>query len=260
MILCKRTPVKAAAGAGGRDGAVEAAGIVVAMRHALAFAVRRALEAHADPARAPQMQKYMKSAMPYYGVSAPVQKRLWRQLFAAHVLDSCADVRNVALELWRRARYREERYAAIALTDLKRHVGCQTLAAVPMYEEMIVTGAWWDYVDTLASHHLGAILAREPARMKPLLRRWARASDSLWKRRAAILSQLRFKERTDLRLLYDCLEPNLGDGDFFIRKAIGWALRQYAWTDAAEVRRYVAANRGRLSPLTVREALKNISA
>lgn len=242
------------------DAGQGAASIVVAMRHALAVAVRRALEAHADPVRAPQMQRYMKSAMPYYGVGAPVQKRLWRQLFAEHVLESCAEVRSVALELWRHARYREERYAAIALTDMKRYTSCQTMEAVPMYEEMIVTGAWWDYVDTLASHHLGAILERDPARMKPLLRRWARASDSLWRRRAAILSQLRFKERTDLRLLYDCFEPNLGDSDFFIRKAIGWALRQYAWTDPKEVRRYVAAHRERLSPLTIREALKNVSA
>ena len=90
------------------------------------------------------------------------------------------------------------------------------------------------------------------------MRRWARATDSLWKRRAAILCQLRFKEETDLRLLFDCIEPNLPHADFFIRKAIGWALRQHAWTDPREVRRYVEANRERLSPLSIREALKNI--
>lgn len=220
--------------------------------------MRLALNRHADPARAPQMQRYMKSEMPYYGVPAPLQKRLWREVFAAHPLESCGDVRRVALELWRNARYREERYAAIALTDQRRYAHCQTFDAVPMYEEMIVTGAWWDYVDTLASHHLGAILEREPRRMKPLMRRWARSRDSLWKRRAAILSQLHFKAGTDLALLYACIEPNLADRDFFLRKAIGWALRQYAWTDPGEVRRYVARQRDRLSPLSVREALKNV--
>jgi 3-methyladenine DNA glycosylase AlkD len=93
--------------------------------------------------------------------------------------------------------------------------------------------------------------------MKPLMRRWARDSDT-WKRRSAILCQLGFKRDTDLRLLYDCIEPNVTHQDFFIRKAIGWALRQYAWTDPRAVRRYVKANKQRLSPLSVREALKNV--
>ena len=228
------------------------------MTHALARAVRQALHAHADPVRAPQMQRYMKSAMPYYGVSAPVQKGLWREVFAAHPIASCDDLHAAALDLWRHARYREERYAAIALTDRRQHGSCQTVEAVPVYEEMIVTGAWWDYVDPLASHHLGAVLRQAPARMAPLLRRWARSEESLWKRRAAILCQLQFKGETDLDLLYGCIEPNLADRNFFVRKAIGWALRQYAWTDASEVQRYVAAHRDRLSPLSVREALKNV--
>jgi 3-methyladenine DNA glycosylase AlkD len=80
----------------------------------------------------------------------------------------------------------------------------------------------------------------------------------MWKRRAAILCQIGFKRDTDLDLLYACIEPNLPHKDFFIRKAIGWALRQYAWTDPREVKRYVSANRARLSPLSVREASKNI--
>ena len=205
------------------------------------------------------MQAYMKSDMPYYGVSAPEQRRVWRAIFAAHPIDSWDERRDIALELWRKARYREERYAAIALTDSRRYAACRTFDAVPTYEEMIVTGAWWDYVDAIATHQLGDVLRSEPRRMKPLMRRWARAADSMWKRRAAILCQIAFKSETDLSLLYDCIEPNLAHKDFFLRKAIGWALRQYAWTDAREVRRYVAANRARLSPLSAREALKNIT-
>jgi 3-methyladenine DNA glycosylase AlkD len=226
--------------------------------HPLVHAVREALKAHADPARAPGMQKYMKSAMPYRGISAPVQKRLLRQVFAAHPIASCGELRAVALELWRGAEFREERYAAIALTDHRRYAHCLDMSAVAMCEEMIVTGAWWDYVDVIATHHLGTILERAPRRMKPLMRRWARADDSLWKRRAAILCQIRLKAETDLELLYDCIEPNLGHPDFFIRKAIGWALRQYAWTDPREVKNYVAAHEARLSPLSIREATKNL--
>ena len=81
---------------------------------------------------------------------------------------------------------------------------------------------------------------------------------NLWKRRTAILSQLGFKADTDLQLLYACIEPSLGSGEFFLQKAIGWALRQYAWTNGAEIRRYVRQNRARLSALSCREALKNI--
>jgi 3-methyladenine DNA glycosylase AlkD len=159
--------------------------------------------------------------------------------------------------LWRPARFREERYAAIALTGDRAYAPFQTLETLPLYEELIVTGAWWDYVDTVAGRRIGPLLARYPRPMARTLRTWSRV-DNLWKRRTAIIAQLGFKRDTDLRLLYDCIEPNLDDTDFFIRKAIGWALRQHAWTDAAEVRRYVKANRNRLSGLSRREALKNI--
>jgi 3-methyladenine DNA glycosylase AlkD len=144
------------------------------------------------------------------------------------------------------------------------------MASIPMFEEMIVSGAWWDFVDAIAGRQLGDILRSEPRPMSKLMRRWAR-DKHMWKRRAAILCQLGFKRETDLTLLYDCIEPNLAAKpstrdtpsslmakEFFIRKAIGWALRQYAWTDPREVERYVRAHRERLSGLSVREALKNI--
>jgi 3-methyladenine DNA glycosylase AlkD len=229
------------------------------MTHPLIRAVRDGLAAQADPARAPQMQRYMKSRMPYYGVDSPTQRRIWRDVFAAHPLDSCEALRSAALTLWRGASYREERYAAIGLTDLRRYAACQTYDAVPLYEEFIVTGAWWDYVDAVATHQLGDVLRNDARRMKPVMRRWSRSNDSMWKRRAAILCQVRFKADTDLDLLYACIEPNLAHTDFFIRKAIGWALRQYARTDPREVNRYVNATRARLSPLSAREATKNIN-
>jgi 3-methyladenine DNA glycosylase AlkD len=227
------------------------------MTHPLVRTVRDALKAAADPVKAPQMQAYMKSAMPYRGVAAPEQKRLWTRLFSEHPIETREAWQAAALALWRHAAFREERYAAIALTGQKRYAEYRTCAAMPMFEEMIVDGAWWDYVDALATHHLGDVLRAEPARMKPLMRRWA-SLENMWQRRAAILCQIRFKGDTDLTLLYDCITPNLDDREFFIRKAIGWALRQYAWTDAREVRRFVEAHRDRLSPLSVREALKNI--
>jgi 3-methyladenine DNA glycosylase AlkD len=227
------------------------------MAHSLTQMIRRDLAAAADPVKALQMQAYMKSAMPYRGVSSPFLKQLCRSTFKAYPLDGAAAWSAVVLELWREAKFREERYAAVLLTQARPYREFLTFSSVPMLEEMIVTGAWWDYVDTLAGYNLGDILRAEPRRMKPLMRRWARDTD-MWKRRSAILCQLKFKRDTDLDLLYDCIEPNLAYKDFFIRKAIGWALRQYAWTDPKEVQRYVKANTDRLSPLSVREALKNI--
>ena len=123
---------------------------------------------------------------------------------------------------------------------------------------MIVTGAWWDLVDPIATHLLDKIHVREPRPMKRAMLAWSR-SDDIWKRRASILFQIRRKEATDLEVLYACIEPSIGDKEFFLRKAIGWALRSYAWTDPKEIARYVEANEARLSPLSVREALKNVS-
>ena len=94
--------------------------------------------------------------------------------------------------------------------------------------------------------------------MRPIIKRWSTDAD-MWRRRSSIICQVGFRGDADLDLLYSCIEPNLADKDFFIRKAIGWALRTYAWADAAEVVRYVAANKDRLSPLSQREALKNVN-
>ena len=203
------------------------------------------------------MRAYMKSAMPYLGVQTPRLREACRVAFPAHPLASFDDWRDTVLALWHGARFREERYAALMLTGERDYRDYQTLDALPLYEELIVTGAWWDYVDLIATQRIGPLLKRYPARMSRTMRVWSRSKD-LWKRRTAILCQLSFKADTDLALLYDCIEPNLADREFFIRKAIGWALRQHAWTDAREVRRYVAKNRARLSPLSVREALKNV--
>ena len=151
----------------------------------------------------------MKSTMPFRGVAAPALRAICRSALAAHPLAEAAAWRSTALCLWREATYREERYAAIELTGARQYRGFQSLDTLSMYEEMIVTGAWWDFVDVLASHRLGGLLAAFPAPMTRRMKRWSRDAD-LWRRRAAILSQLTFKSRTDLELLYACIEPNLG--------------------------------------------------
>ncbi|HZK73663.1 MAG TPA: DNA alkylation repair protein [Clostridia bacterium] len=218
--------------------------------------MRAALAAAADPERAPGMQAYMKSEMPYRGIPAPDLRAITKLVFAAHPLTSCDDWRSAVLDLWRGASFREERYAAIALLSHRSHKECRTPAEMPIYEEMITTGAWWDYVDELAQQ-IGNLLRSHPDQMRPVMRAWS-TDKNLWKRRVSIICQISFKRETDLDLLYANIEPNMAERNFFIRKAIGWALRSYAWTDPAEVARYVAVNEERLSTLSRREALKNI--
>ncbi|GIH98772.1 DNA alkylation repair protein [Planobispora takensis] len=221
---------------------------------ALLKAVRLALAEAADPAKAPAMQAYMKSSMPFLGVHATTRRTLLRRVFAEHPLESAPEWRRAVLALWREAEYREERYAAITLTAFPLHWG-QTLYTLPIYEEMVVSGAWWDFVDEVAIQRVGALLRRFPDTMRPLMLEWAH-SDDLWKRRTSIICQNKFKADTDTGLLYACIEPSLSDTAFFARKAIGWALREYAKTNPQEVVRYVT-HKG-ISGLSRREALKNL--
>lgn len=219
--------------------------------------LRNRLAEVAEPARAPAMQAYMKSSMPYLGVSAVPLRQLCKEIFIALKFADAEAWRREVLTLWRGAHYREERYAAIELTGLRTVQDFQRMDALGMYEEMITSGAWWDYVDPLATQRLWAILVNDPVPMKQAMLHWSR-DENLWKRRSAILCQIKAKTATDLDLLYACIEPSLPSKEFFLRKGIGWALRQYAWTDPAEIQRYVAANADALSGLSRREALKNI--
>jgi 3-methyladenine DNA glycosylase AlkD len=225
----------------------------------LAQTVRAGLTQIADPVRAPAMQAYMKSAMPYLGISAVPLRQFCKTAFADLGWDDTKAWQADALTIWRGAQFREERYCAIELTGLRAAKLFQHIDALPMYEEMIISGAWWDYVDNIAGQRLWTLLQNDREAMTRAMRDWS-TDDNMWKRRSSILCQLRAKSETDLDLLYACIEPSLDSKEFFLRKAIGWALRQYARTDAAEVRRYVARNEGRLSGLSRREALKHIGA
>jgi 3-methyladenine DNA glycosylase AlkD len=207
--------------------------------------------------RAQGARAYMKSEMPFHGVTADEMRGIAKRVFTEVELHDAESWRALVLGIWRGAQFREEWYCAVELAADRRAKEFHTLDALPMFEELIVAGAWWDIVDHVAGHRLGMLLAREPKAMRKTMLAWSR-DKNMWKRRSSILCQLRFKERTDLELLYACIEPSLDSKEFFLRKAIGWALRQYVWTDAKEVVRYVRANRTRLSPLSKREALKNV--
>lgn len=228
------------------------------MAATLARQLREALAAAADPARAPGMQAYMKSAMPYLGVPSPAVRAIARSLFAPLHYADAADWRADILSIWRGAMYREEYYAAIELAGMRYARPFQTMAALPMYREMIVSGGWWDTTDAIAPNRLWDILVAERAPMRAAMLKWA-VDDNLWVRRSAILCQMKARQHMDLDLLYACIEPSIGSREFFLRKAIGWVLRHHARTDPDEVRRYVAANADRLSNLSKREAMKHLA-
>jgi 3-methyladenine DNA glycosylase AlkD len=223
----------------------------------LVRAVRSGLRRIADPSQAPAMQAYMKSSMPYWGVKSTERRALQRELFEKYPLETTESWQAAVRALFDEAKKREERYVAIELLLAKRHRKHLVLDVLPLVEHMITTGAWWDLVDPLAADGIGHLLAQNPKQMSKLLRQWSKCDD-MWKRRSSIIAQLRFKEDTDLDLLYACIEPSLDSKEFFLQKAIGWALRQHAWTDPAETRRYVKRMEGKLRPLSKREALKNL--
>jgi 3-methyladenine DNA glycosylase AlkD len=221
----------------------------------LIAAVRTALRGVAQPELARPMQAYMKSATPFLGVRVPVMRAVTRTEANQRPFTTSADLTDTVLRLWREAGYREERYAAIALLDTPAARRLWDPALLQTLRELIVTGAWWDYVDELA-HRVGDLLLGMPAGIRPALLTWTR-SDDRWVRRASIICQLGARDRVDLELLTIAIESSVHDRDFFIRKAIGWALRDYARTDPAWVRSFAETHV--LSPLSRREALKHLS-
>jgi 3-methyladenine DNA glycosylase AlkD len=224
--------------------------------HPIVDALRGGLAGLADPVAAESMQKYMKSAMPFRGVAKPARRQLLRLAVAAHPVSEASALGAVAAELWDGARFREERYLALSLVDLPRHARLVDLSWVPVFQHWIVSGAWWDTTDEIASRRIGPLLRAHPADLAPVLKGWMTDPDR-WLRRTSVICQLGSGPATDLALLGDAIEANALDSDFFLRKGIGWALRQQARTDPEWVRDFVAAH-PRLSPLTRREALKHL--
>ena len=222
--------------------------------HPITIAVRKRLEEAANPDFALPMQAYMKSRMPYRGVKADAQRRLWKPLFKEMVLKDFDEFEQVVRELWD-ADYREERYAAIGLCEYHRKY--QIPEALPLYRFMIETGAWWDLVDGVASHLVGRLLKAYPETVKPLMWEWIDESD-IWVRRSAILAQLSFKRETDEAMLFEFCRRRLDEKEFWMRKAIGWALREYSKTEPDAVRKFINANGASMSGLTLREASKYV--
>jgi 3-methyladenine DNA glycosylase AlkD len=210
-------------------------------------------EAARDPARAAPMTAYMRDQFPFLGLPSPTQKALTRQVLAGLPRPAEADLRAVAESCWELPE-REYQYFACGL--LRRHARICSATFLDTARHLITTKPWWDTVDTLAAHLVGTLVSRHPA-LVSTMDEWIEDQD-MWLVRTAILHQLSYKGSTDTERLFRYCTRQAAHPDFFVRKAIGWALRQYAWTDPAAVRAYVRENESRLAPLSVREALKNV--
>jgi 3-methyladenine DNA glycosylase AlkD/copper chaperone CopZ len=220
--------------------------------------IRAALRTAADPLKAEPMRAYMKSEMPFLGVQKPDRVRVLRPAFRAHVLPDRSCWESTIRRLWDDAAYREERYAATDLAQVRCYAPWTSdPASLPLYDHLIVSGAWWDHVDDIAIRLVGRVLRAHPVRTAPLIRAWSRDPDR-WRRRSAVICQVGCGEETDVELLRECVLATLDDPDFFLRKGIGWALRQHAKTDPTWVRTFVSIHGDRLSPLSRREALKHL--
>jgi 3-methyladenine DNA glycosylase AlkD len=225
------------------------------VNRALLEAIRGQLRGRADPVRAAGAQEYMKSAMPSLGIRVPEVRRLTAAAVARYPFGSGEQLRATVLELWRTAGFREERYAAIDLTAGR--LVATDLQMLPVYEEIIRHGGWWDFADGVAGRLCALLQAHRPE-MTGVILGWSTDPD-LWIRRASLTAQLKAKAGTDPELLRRVIEANLADPEFFIRKAIGWALREYAKTAPGWVADFVAGHEGSINPLSRREALKNLA-
>lgn len=210
----------------------------------------KAFERSADAENAGPMKKYMREQFEYLGIKTPQRKALEKEFFGEYGLPPVGELDKLVRRLWVLP-HREYKYTALEfLARRKRYL---TSDSVSLLEWLITTESWWDTVDGLAANQVGGVLARFPEVRDEHIGRWRR-QENFWLRRTTLLFQLRYKEQTDADLLYALINENLGDSEFFIQKAIGWALREYSKSDPLAVQQFVANSE--LSGLAHREALK----
>ena len=215
--------------------------------------IKSIYQKNAEPSQAATMKKYMRDQFEYLGIKTPQAKALQKEFYAEHGLPEISELDTIIFDLWKLPQ-REYKYVAMGLMDkFEKKLQADFIETV---EHLIVTGSWWDTVDLIATHQVGTIFKEYPKVKAKYLKKW-RKSDNFWLRRTTILFQLLYKQETDFDLLCDLIRENLGSDEFFINKAIGWALRQYAKTDPTAVKNFVKATK-ELHPLSRREAMKHL--
>lgn len=208
-------------------------------------------EANRNEDLARPMAAYMKGHFPFLGIKSPLRKQLLKEHFAEYALP---EPEQLFEEIWKLYNLpeREYQYAAIALIEkMKKQL---TPDDFPALQRLIETKSWWDSVDSIAPHFVGQLVKMDRAYGDKVMLKWSQ-SDNMWINRSAILHQLKFKQHTDVELLFTIIKQHTDSKEFFIQKAIGWVLREYAKTNPDIVKEFVEEHS--LKPLSKREALKH---
>jgi 3-methyladenine DNA glycosylase AlkD len=213
----------------------------------------RTYEAGRDPARAEPMAAYMRHQFAFLGITAPEQRALNRAVLDGLGRPAESDLPDIAQACWVRDE-REYQYFAVRL--LRRYVGDCGAGFLDTVRALITTKPWWDTIDELAAYVVGPLVASHPD-LAAAMDAWSADPDK-WLVRASILHQLRYRDTTDSERLFRYCAAQAGHRDFFVRKAIGWALREYAKVAPDAVRAFVVEHAAELSGLSRREALKNV--
>lgn len=209
-------------------------------------------EANRNEEFAVPMAAYMRNQFAFLGIKTPLRKELLKEQFLEYQLPEPEELKTEVWKLYE-LQEREYQYAAIALLEkMAKHLSVDDL---PFLRQLIESKSWWDSVDSIAPRAVGHVVRTERRDGAAVMLEWAQ-TDNMWTNRAAILHQLKYKQETDTAVLQRIILQHAASHEFFIQKSIGWALREYAKTDAQWVRSFVSENA--LMPLSRREALKNI--
>jgi 3-methyladenine DNA glycosylase AlkD len=206
-----------------------------------------------NPENAFAMAKYMQNHFSFFGIKTDDRRSIFKHIWKENQEEVSKNPRAIALELYSKPQ-RELHYCAIEILikQLKKNYKKEDIQLI---EKFIITNSWWDSVDTIAKNILGEYLLEYPLETEKVIERFSN-SDTMWLNRSAILFQLGYKQKTNFDLLQSECDKHKNSNEFFIQKAIGWALREYAKTNPEAVKNFVVNNN--LKPLSKKEALKNI--
>jgi 3-methyladenine DNA glycosylase AlkD len=214
--------------------------------------VTNLFEAYRNEREAGPMTKYMKNHFPFLGIKSPIRKELEKVFFKeTGILKEPFD-QEFIIEIWEKD---EREYQYLALTYIEKSLKKLQKGDLALMERLVLEKSWWDTVDAIAAKAVGKIAEKFPEIIEETIDDWAE-HDNMWLRRTAILFQLKYKEITDEERLYRYIRSNSDSKEFFIQKAIGWALREYSKTNPSSVKQFI--NENSLAPLSVREGSKYV--
>lgn len=213
--------------------------------------LENAFKENKHPENAFAMAKYMRNHFSFFGIKTECRRQIFKTIWKENQLEVSKKPREIALELYSKTQ-RELQYCAIEIL-IKQLKGNYKKEDIQLIENLIITNSWWDSVDTIAKNILGEYFMELPLETENVIERFSN-SENMWLNRSAILFQLGYKQKTNFDLLKSVCEKHKNSDAFFIQKAIGWSLREYAKTNPQVVKKYVINTN--LKSLSRKEALK----